>query len=401
MRIALVISHLDIKGGAQRQFLKFAEFLYKNDHDIELFPAFYDEKQTFIDILKPFRDKIHFIDESSLVLKKIFPEDNILNVLFKYIFNLRINSLRFLRLVNLIKKSGEFDVINFHDIQVETLARYFPNTNSIWMMNDLPLFFDLKERDSTRFSKIKILPIVIFFEKLRYKFFLKKINKIIVLDNRNAKLVNKYFGKKAEVVRSGLEIDKEFLIKNKKFNKKILSLLTTNIFFPHRRYEDVIEALNILVNKDNITNINYRIIGKTETDIPYYEKIISLINKYKLNKYVKILGSVSDQVLKSEYENADIYIFPNHNQTWGLSVFEAMSYGCACIVSNTSGAHEVLTNNKNALIFSGKNTKKLYLAIKELVDSEEKRKIISKNGYKFISKNISWNSYGKNMLKNF
>jgi glycosyltransferase involved in cell wall biosynthesis len=94
------------------------------------------------------------------------------------------------------------------------------------------------------------------------------------------------------------------------------------------------------------------------------------------------------------YQEADIFVFPAHNQTWGLVVFEAMASGLPVVVSNTTGASEVLTHMKNALIFNSKNYNEMADMIEMLISDLRLYENIRLNGSKFVKENISWYKYG-------
>lgn len=398
MNIALVIAHLDIKGGAQRQFIELASHLVKHGHLVHVYALYYNPSETY-----PLPDTIPVVytpstDSQWLTVNQ---QNGIWNTLYSFIQSrMQLTKRMYLLTQRILSNHQEctYDIVNYHDIQVEQLATNIP-IKSCWMMNDLPLFFDLKERQVSKYHNHPLLPLIIAFEKLRYSHIVKALSSIIVLDNRNKQLVQKYFNTTADIVRSGLHHSKKF--NPGKHSEKKVILLTTNIFFPHRRYEDVIEALNILINKDGVTNLEYHIVGKTDTDPIYYQKILSLIAKYDLQKNVRILGTVSDSKLHTEYERAHIFVFPNHNQTWGLSVFEALAHSCAVIVSTGAGAHEVLTHNKNALLYTSCNAEELAQNIKLLVSNTPLRKKLAKNGFAFVVENISWDLYTQSMTTVF
>jgi glycosyltransferase involved in cell wall biosynthesis len=88
-------------------------------------------------------------------------------------------------------------------------------------------------------------------------------------------------------------------------------------------------------------------------------------------------------------------------QSWGLVVFEAMAMGLPVIVSETAGASEVLTDHENSIIVKPKDPKGIASAVQELIQKPELYKKLSREGRKFVEKNISWPRYTEDMLKIF
>lgn len=49
---------------------------------------------------------------------------------------------------------------------------------------------------------------------------------------------------------------------------------------------------------------------------------------------VSFLGRLSEKDLLAAYSRADVFLFPNAPQTWGLAVFEAMAMGCVPVITD-------------------------------------------------------------------
>ena len=404
MKIAIVVWRLNISGGGQRQALEFANHLLQKGHKVDIFCCHLDKKNCYPELIRSLN--VYSIDPSHANP----PKPHSLKSLFdKHLKGLPVHNQSLLKLTDLLKEydlKKHYDIVNYQDEIVYQIAPFFEKVRNVWMMNDLPGLLDVKQR-LMAFQNIswgRKLRLYLYFVYTFYQHrfnLIKNIDKIVVLDYRNQKLVKKYFNRKAYVVRSGIDLAKFSFDRSFQIPKKTYNILVTNIFFPHRRYEDVIEALNILVNSWKIENVQVRIVGKKETDLNYYNRICSLIEKYKLSDRITILGAVSEKELVAEYQIADFFVFPNHNQTWGLSVFEAMLSGCVALVSRGAGAHEVLTDNQNALLFEPRSPLQIAEKIKELIQKPELIEKIARCGQRFVSENLSWEKYTAEMLEVF
>lgn len=369
MNIAIIIRRLNVKGGAQRQALSLARELRNTGHNVALYTFFYDKEKCFSDLLDGMA-----VYSSNVADPKV--------------------------LANLV--DPKIDVLNPHDQEAYKVAYYFKksikNTPSVWMMNDVPSkdFGFWKENQFNPDLRRSFLKALYHkFYDWRDSMFINTQNKITVLDNWNKGLVKQYFKKDAVVVRSGLDIEKFKFNEHKIANNKSIKLLTTGIFFPHRRFEDLITTTSFL------PNATLTIIGDTNNDKKYYEKLKNLVSSLDLESKVKFLGKISDEELVESYKTHDIFVFPNHLQTWGLAVFEAMAVGIPTIVSRTAGASEVLSDRENSMLVNPKTPEEIKKAILDLVSNLALYYSISKNARKFVEENISWKKYAQDMATIF
>lgn len=369
MNIAIIIRRLNVKGGAQRQALSLARELKNIGYGVSLYTFFYDKEKCFSDLL----NGMEVFSSESADPKKL---SNMIDL--------------------------KTDVLNPHDQEAYKVAYYFKknikNAPSVWMMNDVPSkdFGFWKESQFNPNLKRSLAKTVYHkFYDFRDSRFIKAQDKVTVLDNWNKGLVKKHFGKDAVVARSGLDIEKFKFNERKFIDPKNIKLLTTGIFFPHRRFEDLITAVSLTPNS------SLTIIGDTDNDKKYFEKLKNLIKSLGLENRIAFLGKVSDAELVDAYKTHDIFVFPNHLQTWGLAVFEAMSAGIPVIVSRTAGAHEVLADRENAMLINPKTPEDIKKAILELVSNPAFYAKISANARKFVEENISWAKYAQKMLEVF
>lgn len=389
--VALIIWGLQISGGGARQILELGISLKKMGHHVDIFCVDLDKEKCYPHLLKQLsvysvnttnKKQTHHLAKYSILQKVVN--------LIPHFLNKRHNLLLLRDLILKYDKKVHYDYYNYHETEVYKLCEFFPREKNFWMMNDL-------------FIKGESLPETIYrrLGHLEYQIkYRRKMNKIIVLDAINKSIIKRYLHTDSVIVRSGLKQD-DFYFKRRYVNKKTLSLLATGIFFPHRRFEDLIEAMNILVNKKKHKDINLAIIGETKTDLLYFTKIESLVKNYHLEKYVSFLGRVSEDELKKRYKTSDIFIFPNNPQTWGLAVFEAMLSGCVAIVSKGAGAHEVLIDNKTAMLVDPERPTQIAKKIELLNNNFPLRRDIAKAGQQFVKDNISWNKYASEMLRVF
>lgn len=367
MKIAIIIRRLNVRGGAQRQALALAQELKKRGHGIVVYVAEGGWEGSYPELL----DGLSIAAVAS-------PHD----------------------------MEKDFDILNPHDRWAHTIACAYKKRvraiPSVWMMNDLPTrWFSLFRESECRGEKLswwkeRGAKLFDFFTSRRD---ILCQDAIAVLDYRDAAWVKQFFGKDAAVVRSGLDISHiDFRARQAPVGRTI-SVLLTGILLPHRRFEDLIDAVAILQKEGY--SISVDIIGDESQNREYADRLTKRVQSLNLSHAVKFLGKVSERELFNHYGSHDVFVFPNHLQSWGLAVFEAMAAGIPVIVSKTAGPSEVLTDGENALFTEPKSPGSIAAALRRLVASPGLFQALSKNGRTFVEKNMSWEKYADEMLALF
>ena len=385
MKIAIIVRKLNIKGGTQRQAIMLARDLKERGHDVALYTFLYAPADCYEAELRDLR----------VVTLGNYPRSS------PFLFWKEYNIAR--KLALLIDRDTE--LLNPHDQVVYRVAAYFKrgikNIPSVWMMNDLPTkFFSLmRDREMNPASRQGVIKRILgyvldWFDIHR---FIAMQDEIAVLDDRDRKWIKTYFHRDAVVVRNGIDGNAfqygEHLLPGEKVN-----LLMTGIFFPHRRFEDGIDALKLLVDAD--IDANLTIIGDYGAS-GYARYIKSHIASLGLESRVTLRGRVTEEELKAAYQDHDIFLFLSHLQSWGIAVFEALASGLPVIVSRTSGASEVLEDCLNALVVDPKHPDQVAQAVMRLLKNAGLYGQLSKNGRALVEQKISWKNYADSMLRVF
>lgn len=398
MNVAIVSPSLDISWGGQRQVLELAHALIRQWDSVSIFCDFANT-----DVCHPWL--IRGLEILTLWSKHrigLLPDDALMTKLSKFFLNILYSlkdSVLLSRLIRRHHAKSPYDVFNFHDDSIY-LSLFLPR-NWVWMMNDLPWILDagVKWYDRAKSILAKLYATICRLILTRA---VLKCSSIVVLDNANFKLSNDFFWVKTFVVRSWIDQSSfPVSIAPKKYKGgQPISFLSASIFFPHRRYEDAILAFSYLKSKW-YKDFIYRIIGRQDTDIAYFDKIRQLVLVEWLEDNVVFLGWVSESELRKYYSDSDVFIFPNAPQTWWLAVFESMLSGCAAIVTDWCWAHEVLTNWEDCLMAKKHNPLDLASKIELFMNDPSLVNSISINWHAFVKKNLSWDKYADSMRSIF
>lgn len=391
MKIGMIFRKLNVKGGVQRQGLSLANELRRHGHEIIIYTFNYSPENCFAELVS----NIPVVE-----LPKRFhrPTDGF--------FGFLNESQMAKDLAFFIDK--DLDILHPHDNVAHQVAYYFKkyikDIPSVWQMNEFPTMRWplelLKYTEDPKFHDIPKKPhfvkkTVILIKTYYENFFIRTQNAITVFDKFHQKLLERYSGCKSYVVPSGIEIGHLNFLKHEppKKGEKIL-LLSSGIFMPYRRYEDIFYAMEKLV--DDGFNPYLTIFGDYKTDKKYFRGLNELADYLKISRRIKFLGRYPDEALDRAFVRSHIFVYP-HLQSQGLAVYEAMACGLPCIVTPLYGTYETLTDKKDAMFAKPKNPDSLAEAVKSLCENPELYHQISEQGRKTVER-FSWGKYTNGIL---
>jgi len=396
MKIALVIRDLNIRGGTQKQLLRLAEFLRKEGHDVKIFTQNFNPHNIYRGIEEftvktlPLNSNIDRKAEKKRFRGQKWGKlDKALKMIRLHAINLWI-SLKFVKMME-----KDVEIINLHDLGLSPIILFAkmlrPRAKIVWQINDLPAFF--KKGVHSQVRERWYFPIMRGY----FRFMTKLVDRITVNVTKNKIRAKECLGVEAEVYYCGIDR----LIEEKLTRKPsgdIFHLVSTGVFFRYRNYETILSAMKYLRDEEGIKT-DLTVIGSTALDSDYAAEIMNLANHFGLT--LKVLGEVSDELLREVYRQADAFVFVNLDQSWGLAIFEAMSCSLPVIISNNVGATEILNFESGAILVDPKNSKEIGVWIKKLYEDHDFYKEISRKGSNFVS-NFTWDeSYSSQILKLF
>lgn len=121
----------------------------------------------------------------------------------------------------------------------------------------------------------------------------------------------------------------------------------------------------------------------------------SLIERFNIKKYVKILGYLSDKDLAKTYQNASLLVMPSLYEGFGLPLLEAMNAGVPVVTSNISSMPEIV--GKAAILVDPYCIKSIKEGVKKVLTDQKLRSLLSNDGLK-KSKCFSWKKAAKKTL---
>jgi glycosyltransferase involved in cell wall biosynthesis len=212
-------------------------------------------------------------------------------------------------------------------------------------------------------------------EKIRERARLRRatfrVDAFAVYDAHNAQQVELHLRRNADRVYAGADIDDfEPLAAERRgaIPGEPLRVISVGVLFPHRRYEDLLDALDLL---DRAIPAQLAIVGLHTLHRPYAEGLRARVAELCLENRVTFREYLDDEELKQLYVSAHAFAFVNDGLTWGIAVFEALAAGLPVIVSQTAGAAELLMNGQHAWIVPPRDPAAIAAAFTEIFHAPE------------------------------
>ena len=229
------------------------------------------------------------------------------------------------------------------------------------------------------------------YQSLWVRYFLKKVDKYIAV------------GKE-----SGLESEKFIFIPNgvsgdypaRKYSKDELEVMLGYI-----PAGPVLLTLGRLVRRKGVAWFVENVMPELDPAITYLiaghgedqERIVHLIEEYKLQDRVKYLGTVSEKEKEILFSAADLFIQPNipvedDIEGFGLVVLEAGRYATYVVASDLEGLKDAITHGKNGVLIRP-GDKELYIQqIEDLLSDHDVLMSKSLEAQNYVLSTYSWDN---------
>ncbi len=232
--------------------------------------------------------------------------------------------------------------------------------------NDVVADFDFEKKNVKRSKKyLQQADMVVvpsnYFASVMKKDYKIKENKIFIYPSGG---VNTTKFKKNDMTESkkacGLDKNKSYIGFVSRFEKD-------------KGHDTFVEAINILVNEKKITKYNYVMVGNGKEE----KKLLNLIKKYKLNKYITIRNMVTQDELVNIYNSLDLFVLPTFRKSDSLTLvgLEAMACEVPLIVANNYGPTDYVKDGVNGFFFTPQDAKDLVDKIIKVSKSKSLNKV--------------------------
>jgi glycosyltransferase involved in cell wall biosynthesis len=143
----------------------------------------------------------------------------------------------------------------------------------------------------------------------------------------------------------------------------------------------------------NLYNSELLMIGNIDDDI------YPLIKKYYKNKNINFIKPIKQNKLINFYNSSDLFITCSIEEGLSMVQAQAMACGLPVVCTTNTGGDEIIDQNKSGYILPIRNIDILKEKINYFYNNPEIRIVMGKNALEKANNFLSWENYGKKMIK--
>jgi len=231
-----------------------------------------------------------------------------------------------------------------------------------------------------------------FFFLYPFRKFIDKADLLIAVSHVAAEFI-RHFTKsdKVVVVPNGVDINK-FRIKDTSHNVHIEFLRDQRpkiLFVGRLVYRKgvhiLVEAMQHVIKR--IPDAHLLVVGEG-----YMEKFLRvMIKSLGLERNIKLLGYVPEDILPYLYSVSDVFVFPSLLcESFGITLLEAMASGTPIVASNVGGVPEIIEDEVTGLLVKRGDDKELAEHIIKLLVDRRLANEIARNSLQVVKERYSW-----------
>ncbi|MCU5174421.1 glycosyltransferase family 4 protein [Bacillus paranthracis] len=163
---------------------------------------------------------------------------------------------------------------------------------------------------------------------------------------------------------------------NIKTDREIFNIYSFGTVYEIKGQEDLV-YLAKRMKEDGITRFSIKIVGAKKA--AYYEYLLSLIKKYRLEDVIEFIDYTNN--LELLRKDASVEIVSSRSEAFGRVAVEAMNFGNLVIATPVGGLKEIITDKQTGLQYNPGDINKLYENILLIINKEIDIEKIKENAY--------------------
>lgn len=206
------------------------------------------------------------------------------------------------------------------------------------------------------------------------------------------------FGAKAPIaiIPNGFDLPKAILKSSKPDSKKIILFLGR--INPKKGLVELIKAINLIKKYESglLKGCEFRIGGWVEKN--YLSELLSLVQEYNLDEYVKFIGPKFGEDKIKELIAADAFILPSTGEGLPMAVLEAMAYKLPNILTPECNIPEAFDHK--AAIKIAPNAKDIQEGLIIFLNmSPGELQKMGENGYQLVKEKFQWKAIASQTIQ--
>lgn len=153
----------------------------------------------------------------------------------------------------------------------------------------------------------------------------------------------------------------------------------------------LLRVLKTLVKNMGYDEYRLLIIGdKAYKEEWYFNHCFSYIDEQSLQDNVIYLGKIEQKYLRLLYPLCDIYLLATQYDIFGMVYLEAMYFGVTILTTSCGGSSLLIQEGVTGYILDSQNADEWAEKAEEIIENEEKNKLMHDNAQKLIRDNYLW-----------
>ena len=169
---------------------------------------------------------------------------------------------------------------------------------------------------------------------------------------------------------------------NLKNNERILFALQR--LDPLKRVDVLIKSMPKILQHFPDTRL---IVGGKGSDLT---RLKNIANDLNVSDRIHFAGFITEDELPVYFTMADLFVFHSTYETFGMVLAEAMNFGKAIVSASNTAISEVVDDGKTGLLVSTLDPDAFANAVIQLLNDEERRHAMGRNGYVKKQKFFKW-----------
>lgn len=191
---------------------------------------------------------------------------------------------------------------------------------------------------------------------------------------------------KTEVIPNGVIIQPEITRQENRNEETRIAYL--GMVAKDKGMDTLLEAVTILRSRMSTENFSVGITGPAGEN-GYMETLVESSKRNNISHLVHFHPPVFGDDKRNFFATADIFIFPSQHEGFPIVLLEAMEAGLPVVATDIIPMNEVITQDKNGLLFEMNSAEDLAARLLPLLNDREQRQRLGSEARKHIVENYS------------
>jgi len=306
--------------------------------------------------------------------------DDVEVITHKPLFNVR--KFNFSPSVHGLISEGDYDLIHAHSYR--HYGTFASALHSSWHNTPLVLspYGTISYASSESFTALYWLQ-----DALTMKLPLRQASRILANTEYEKKQIVEYGGDSSKIDVVYREVDTELFRKLESTVLEPGTIIYVGRVTPLKGIELLIDSMPLLGPEYKLA-----IVGPIE-DEAYHGALLRQVQALGLSNRVEFIGKVGYSDIPLYLSSAEVLVLPSLYENLGGVLLEAQACECPVVATDVGGVSESMIDSQTGFLVRRRAPENLAMTIKSLMEDKKKRKLMGKQGRKFIQSNFSTERY--------